>query len=155
MWVHIVLLVLVIGLAVAWKIGWLKIEGLDNEKGKRLFLLVAIGGNLLGLCLTLTSGEFKKDRTLVRSEDLTYEQKFQVSVEDGESGPLYIAIPEKESEKVEETEKPADMEESWKQDLRDAVVLYNEENEDPDYYYLPEEPECHGFLGRFFHSYYQ
>ena len=65
MWVHIVLLVLVIGLAVAWKIGWLKIEGLDNEKGKRLFLLVAIGGNLLGLGLTLTSGEFKKDRTLV------------------------------------------------------------------------------------------
>lgn len=139
MWVHIVLLVLVIGLAITWKIGWLKIEGLDNEKGKRLFLLVAIGGNLLGLCLTLTSGEFKKDRTLVRSEDLTYEQKFQVSVEDGKSGPLYIAIPEKESEKPEETEKSADMEESWKQDLRDAVVLYNEENEDPDYYYLPEE----------------
>lgn len=141
MWVHIVLFVLIIVLAIVWKTGLLKIEGMDDEKGKNLCLLVAVCGNLLGLCLTLASGPVKNGEILTKNEDSFYEQRLQVTVEDGKSGSLYIQVPEKESDwEKEETEKKKDPEdEPWKQDLRDAVAAYNQEKEDPDYYYLPEE----------------
>ena len=51
-------------------------------------------------------------------------------------------MPEKESEESpasEETVKEETPEESRKKELREAIEKYNEEKEDPDYYYLPEE----------------
>lgn len=143
MWTHIALFVLILLLAAAWKTGWLRMEGLDEKNGKRLFLLVALCGNLLGMLMTLSSGGVRSGQRLVKEADLVYEQKFHVSVEDGKSGELYIQIPEKEMEESEKENEQAEMPEKdiWQQDLRDAVVSYNEEREDPDYYYLPEEWE--------------
>ena len=51
-------------------------------------------------------------------------------------------MPEKESEESpasEETVKEETPEESRKKELREAIEKYNEEKEDPNYYYLPEE----------------
>ncbi|MBQ0000019.1 MAG: type II secretion system F family protein [Clostridiales bacterium] len=140
MWIHVILFLLILIIAVLWFMGWLHLEGLDDEKGRKLFLLVALLGNLFGMVLTLSSGGMGEGYRLVKEEDLTYEQKFQVSIEGGESGQLYVQIPEKNL-KEEEEPTPGSVESnvSWQQDLREAVAEFNEKKEDPDYYYLPQE----------------
>jgi tight adherence protein C len=121
---------------------WLHIAGLDDQQAQKLFILVALAGNGLGMLLTIQSGGIRTEQRLTKVEDTSYEQKFEVSVEGGESGSLYIQIPEKESEVSEQEERTSEDEEiTWQQELRDAVVYYNEEKNDPDYYYLPKQWE--------------
>lgn len=141
MWIHIMLFILLPGLALSWKIGWLKMEGLNHEKGKKLFLIVALGGNLLGLLLTLENGGGTKTNLLLKEEDYAYEQKIQVTVEDGERGAIYLQIPEKESTEEAPDDKPENRseQERWQQELRETVREYNEEKTDSEYYYLPDE----------------
>ena len=111
MWVHLVIFIVAAGSAFAWKAGWLKLDGLADRESVRWFLIVAVCGNLVGMLLTDTEK-------------------------------VEIQVPEKESEESpasEETVKEETPEESRKKELREAIEKYNEEKEDPDYYYLPEE----------------
>ena len=56
MWVHIAIFAVIAGIGLSWKAGWLHLDGLADSESVRLFLLVAVCGNLLGMLLTLTSG---------------------------------------------------------------------------------------------------
>lgn len=142
MWLHILLFFVVLLLALAAKIGWIHFPGSEDPKGKKLFLLVALGGNFLGMLLTADSNGGSLGERLEKEEDLVYQQKFQVYVEDGESGYVSIQIPEKRKEEEEkEPEEKGETEAGWQQRLREAVAVFNEEKEDPDYYYLPSEWE--------------
>lgn len=141
--VHIVLLMLVLGIWVSWKIGWLHLEVLDEKKGRRLFLIVALAGNLLGFLVTFGSGKgivYSNGHRLEKTEDGAYEEKFLVSVEGEEAENVYVQVPEKEGrEDEEDSGEHASGEYITEQKLADAVSLYNEEKNDPDYYYLPSE----------------
>lgn len=141
MWVHIVIFVLTIGMVIAWKAGWLKLDGLDDRNGRRLFLLAAIGGNLLGMAITLGSGTavtYTEGHRLKKEESGSYEQEFLVSVDGEEAGRMYVQIPEKETEEeIVEQEEELSPQEQQAQALREAVSQYNQKINDPDYYYLP------------------
>lgn len=143
--IHMILFVLILGTVIIWKTGWLRLEVLDDKKGRRLFLAVALAGNILGLLVTLESGNgsvYSNGHKLEKSADGTYEEKFMVSVEGESAGNVHVQVPEKEGEETDEdsSEKAAENE-TLEQQLTDAVVLYNEEKNDPDYYYLPAKWE--------------
>lgn len=142
--VHIILLVIVLGMMIARKTGLLHMEVLEDKKGRRLFLTVALAGNLLGLLLTVTSSGgtvYSNGHRIERTEDGDYEEKFLVSVDGEQAGSMYVEIPEKEGTETEEMPEPLSEEEEAEQKLREAIILYNQKRNDPDYYYLPSEWE--------------
>ncbi|MGN8631625.1 type II secretion system F family protein [Blautia sp. HCP3S3_G3] len=144
MGVHIILFVIVSGVFAVWKVGWFRLELLDDKKGRRLFLAVALAGNFLGLVVTWQSGSgtvYSNGCQLEKNIDDTYDEKFMVSVDGEQAGSIHVQVPEKESEDDEQKRAEENAEESLEQRLSDAVVLYNEEKNDPDYYYLPAEWE--------------
>lgn len=145
MWVHLVIFIVAAGSAFAWKAGWLKLDGLADRESVRWFLIVAVCGNLVGMLLTLTSGSsevYTNGYCLEKEPTGAYTQEFQVAVNGEDTEKVEIQVPEKESEESpssEETVKEETPEESRKKELREVIEKYNEEKEDPDYYYLPEE----------------
>ena len=145
MWVHIAVFAIVAGIGIGWKAGWIRLDGIADRESVRLFLLVAVCGNLLGMAMTLTSGGrevYTNGHRLEKETTGAYTEEFEVSVDGNDAEKLQVQIPEKESEEeqfAEETEKEETPEESRQKELREAIEKYNEEKKDPDYYYLPEE----------------
>ena len=145
MWVHIVVFLVVLAGVVGWKTGWIPLDGLGGVKGIRLFLIVAVLGNLLGMIVTVrNNGQNLNPNRLEKETTGAYEEEFLVSVDGKDAIAVQIQVPEKESEDSEEeplpTEKP-DKQEEERQALLEAVAARNQEKNDPDYYYLPEEWE--------------
>lgn len=143
--VHMVLLALVAGILISWKAGWLHLEVLEEKKGRRLFVIVALTGNLLGFLVTYESGSsvvFSDGHRMEKSSEESYEERFLVSIEGEETESILIQVPEKENgeDRQDSGESAAD-EGTMEQRLTDAVALYNEEKNDPDYYYLPSQWE--------------
>lgn len=145
MWIHIVIFVVIAGIVLGWKTGWLQLDGLADRESVRLFLLVAVCGNLLGTALTLTGGGrevYTEGYRLEKENSGAYTEEFQVSVDGEDPEKVQVQVPEKESEEEsppEKTEKEETPEEARKKELREAIEKYNEVREDPDYYYLPDE----------------
>lgn len=145
MWIHIVIFMAAAGMGIGWKAGWIRLDGFADRESVRLFLIVAVCGNFLGMALTLTSGEreiYTSGHRLEKETTGAYTEKFEVSVDGQDAEKLEVQIPEKESEEEQsagETVKEETPEEARKKELREAVEKYNEEKADPDYYYLPEE----------------
>lgn len=145
MWVHMVIFVMIFGSAAAWKAGWIRMEGLEKQ-GKRYFFLVSATGNLLGLMITLSSGggkEFPPGYGILREEGLEAQEDLLVSIDGGEAAPIRLRIPEKEGTQPEEEESVSEEnpQEEKIRSLREAADQYNQEKNDPDYYYLPAEWE--------------
>lgn len=143
MWIHIVIFLVIISGVVAWKIGWLPLEGITDVKSRRLFLLLAIGGNCLGLLLTIQRGEGRVDQEGYRfeKEGIAREKELIVAI-NGKEETISIQIPEKEMEETTQDENLVDQpdeEIDEKQLVREAVAVYNEQVNNPDYYFLPKE----------------
>lgn len=145
MWIHLVILLLLVFLAAAVKTGLLHIEGITEGQGWRLFLLVAVLGNLLGAALTLSGGFTRKEAAnrLARSEESSYEKKFEVILDGEETMSISVQIPEKEgsedTDEWSEIQAPSSEKRRQQQELLDEIARYNLEKNDSDYYYLPEE----------------
>ena len=140
MWLHIGVFIIVAVLAVGVKVGWIPAENAGTKKGRRLFLAVALLGNLAGMLLTVLhgGGQVCSEDYRLEKEENSYEEKFMVSRDGEEAGSLYVQIPEKEVESEEEQQpKELTEEEMQKQEMQELVEKYNLEKEDPDYYYLP------------------
>ena len=143
MWVHIVIFVIILAASIGWRRGWIPKEGIGGKEGVKLFLLVAASGNLLGLFLSAGSGNGKvytQGYRLEKEEPGAYEKEFLVAVDGEEAESLYVQIPEKElagQEEPPQTRKLTE-EEKRQMELKDAIARYNQEKDDPDYYYLPE-----------------
>ena len=144
MWLHIIIFAALAVAGVRWNIQR-KEEGEKNKEGKKLFLMVAFCGNLLGAVLTFQNGKdqiYSDGHRLKKEETGAYEERFFVSVDGEKAGDLYVQIPEKEVEQTEEPEEEKiSPEEERLQEIQEAVARYNQEKEDADYYYLPEEWE--------------
>ena len=145
MWVHLIIFAAAFGTALVWKAGWLRLDGIADKESVRLFLLVAICGNILGMVLTLTSGSsevYEKGHRIEKSADGAYTEELQVSVDGGEPQKFDVQIPEKETEESEETEAETETfqtpEETRQKKLKEVIEQYNQEKEDPEYYYLPD-----------------
>ena len=106
MWLHIIVFAALAVAGVRWNIQR-KEEGEKNKEGKKLFLMVAFCGNLLGAVLTFQNGKaqiYSAGHRLKKEETGAYEERFLVSVDGEKAGDLYVQIPEKEVEQTEEPE---------------------------------------------------
>ena len=101
MWLHIVIFVILLLLTVCSTLGWIHVENIGTAKGRKMFLVVALAGNITGGLLTWTKGggQVFEDGYELKKEENAYEEKFMVSVEGEETGSVYVQIPEKELEK--------------------------------------------------------
>ena len=142
MWIHIVIFMVILGAFLAGKLGRLP-PWAGNAEGQKLFILVALAGNIIGMLLTVQSGGgtvYSSGYRMEKEETGAYEEKFKV---DGKkAGSLYVQVPEKETEKSgeePETEKELSEEQQREKELQDMIVQYNQKKNDPRYYYLPEE----------------
>lgn len=102
MWVHIAIFAVIAGIGLSWKAGWLHLDGLADSESVRLFLLVAVCGNLLGMLLTLTSGGsqvYTNGHRLEKEITGAYTEEFEVSVDGEDSEKFQIQVPEKRAGK--------------------------------------------------------
>lgn len=146
MWVHFLIFAMILAILAGMRLGWIRAENEGVKKGMHLFIAAAFAGNLLGMVLTAQSGSsriYTEGYRLKKEADQTYEEKFQVYVDGESAGSLYVQIPQKEAEEEAEGEPDTELsqEEAQKKKLQEAVEEYNQEKEDPDYYYLPEKWE--------------
>lgn len=144
MWIHIAIFVLVPVSALCWRQGWLPGADSMGKKGLRLYVLVALAGNLAGMALTWESqkeAEPTENVRLEKEETGSHEEKFHVFV-NGEERILYVQVPQKEGEEPEDREEPEISEEEQELlELLQEIEQYNQEKGDPDYYYLPDSWE--------------
>ena len=93
MWVHVVIFVMILCALTGWKKGWIPSSGIGGKDGIRLFAVVAIAGNLLGMILTLQNGGqvYPQGYRLEKEDTGSYEKEFMVSV-DGEEPELSHAL---------------------------------------------------------------
>ena len=144
MWIHIVIFLVILRAVLARKLGRLP-PWTGNPKGQKLFILVALAGNIIGMLLTFQSGKdtvYSSGYRMEKAETGAYEEKFNVSVDGKKSGSLYVQVPEKETEESGEepaAEKKLSEEQQREKELQDMIVQYNQKKNDPQYYYLPDE----------------
>ena len=115
MWVHFIIFMTAFGTVLVWKAGWLRLDGIADKESLRLFLIVAVCGNLAGMAMTLTNGNseiYQKGHRIEKSEDGAYTEELQVSVGDGKLEKVAVQIPEKETE--ETTQKNTGGADIWK-----------------------------------------
>ena len=107
MWIHVVIFVMILCALTGWKKGWIPSYGIGGKDGIRLFAVVAIAGNLLGMILTLQNGGqvYPQGYRLEKEDTGSYEKEFMVSVDGEEPVSMYIQVPEKELEEQEEEPK--------------------------------------------------
>ena len=140
MWLHIVIFVILFFMAAGYQMGWLHVEQIGTPKGRKLFFVVALTGNIMGLALTCTKGggEIYQNGYELKKEKNSYEEKFMVSVDGEKTGSVYVQIPEKEMEEEELVQSQVlTEEEKREQQLLEFVAKYNSRKADQDYYYLP------------------
>lgn len=142
MWVHIILFVLTFGIMLVWKAGWIRLDGIADRQSMRLFLLVAVCGNLLGMALTMTDGKvvvYQEGHRMEKTPDGAYTEELLVSVNGQKPQKFDVEIPEKETEETEvEPEQEVNETEQRQKELREIIEEYNQQKQDPDYYYLPD-----------------
>mgnify|MGYP000155192076 CR=1 FL=1 len=118
-------------------------SGSRNPEEKKLFIWIALTGNIIGMLLTFQSGGdkvYSSGYRMEKEETGAYEEKFKVSVDGEEAGSLYVQVPEKETEgSEEEPETELSEEQQREKELQDMIVQYNQKKNDPQYYYLPDE----------------
>ena len=123
MWIHVVIFVMILCALTGWKKGWIPSYGIGGKDGIRLFAVVAIAGNLLGMILTLQNG------------GQVYPQGYRLEKEDTGS---YEKELEEQEEEPKQNKKLTRKEQAQKS-IAEAVSRYNEQRSDPDYYYLPDK----------------
>ena len=133
---HVLIFLTISGIALLTKKG--RLPGWKT-KGFRLFFIVALAGDLLGLFLTLQE-EAERGETelrIARMESSYGMETWTVSVGEGEPENVTVRIPRKDTGQEEEDFLP-DPHDRRRQELQDMIETYNRDKGDPDYYYLPE-----------------
>ncbi len=132
-------LILIFGIGILWilgKTGLFLPRPFTNPKGRRIFYLVALGGNILGFLLGIQSNQnrvYTEEVRFEKGETLTKEYELRTdSLE--ETVELRVLVPAKDSEETEEVYEET---EDLKKELEEEITRLNQEKEDPDYYYLP------------------
>lgn len=150
MWIHIVIFMLIAGIVLLDKLGWIRLEAAGDRRSVRMFLLVAVCGNLLGMAVTAGSGSgtvYREGHKIPREEAGLYEEEYRLTVDGEDTGTVQVQIPEKETQEDEDSgsaadagqEDPLGAKERKRQELTAMLEEYNQEKQDPDYYYLPSE----------------
>lgn len=143
MWIHVVIFMLALGFVLVQKAGWIKMELPGEKNNLRLFLVIVLCTNLLGIAFTIARGReevLPDDFRLEKETSGIYEEEFYVSFSEGDEEKITIPVPGRETDEEQEIPGETDLpEETRRQELLEMVEQYNLENQDPQYYYLPAE----------------
>ena len=96
MWIHILIFMVILGCF--WQENGAVASGSGNPEEKKLFIRIALTGNIIGMLLTFQSGGdkvYSSGYRMEKEETGAYEEKFKVSVDGEEAGSLYVQVPEK------------------------------------------------------------
>ncbi len=102
MWVHFIIFMTAFGTVLVWKAGWLRLDGIADRKSIRLFLIVAVCGNLAGMAMTLTNGDseiYQKGHRIEKSADGAYTEELAVFVVMGSRRKLLFRFRKKRQKK--------------------------------------------------------
>ena len=148
MWLHGAIFLLLGLIALLWHLSWIPREELADKRSRQLFLLLGLVGNLLGLLVTVRSldvGLGEKARLLRRPRN--YEEELIVLRDGQEPWPVTVKVPMLEGEDEEpESGEVLDEGELQRKELREELALFNEENGDEEYFYLPDEYHGHTYV---------
>ena len=136
--VFVGLLALWMGYRRKWRIG----RRLSDDRGRRLFILVAVGWNLVGQALSIESSHRGKVSQVFQREELGYEKELTVEMEGDKIYELTVQIPEREGQEVTEQQSRAQPP-SVQQQIQEEVARYNQEKDNPEKYYLPQTLNGH------------
>ena len=102
MWVHFIIFMTAFGTVLVWKAGWLRLDGIADKESLRLFLIVAVCGNLAGMAMTLTNGDseiYQKGHRIEKSEDGLHTEELQFPLGDGKPEKLLFRFRKKRQKK--------------------------------------------------------
>ena len=140
MWIHIILFlgILLAAAAVRFHV----FPGIGELPDLKLALLVVFLGNLLGAAVTWQSMSKAAcpAGTAFPREEMPYEETLLVQ-RGTEEMSLTVRIPEKEREEEPVREPEKEKVESPAGRLQEEIFRYNQEKQDPDYFYLPDSWE--------------
>ena len=141
MTLHLFICILVGGLILGFRFGFLPGKEYFDEKTRRLFVLVALAGNMLGFLVTLQSADtsLPEDFRMTREED-AYDEIFMLSVDGAEPVRVTVDVPQLDQEKPPEDTQP-DEEAEKRMAFDQMMAEYNLSLEDEEHYYLPSEWE--------------
>lgn len=143
MWIHLIIFAFIFGTVMIWKAGWMQLDSIADKESIRLFLAVAVCGNLLGMFFTLSEGNrviYPQGYRIQKETDGAYTEELQVSIDGNDPEKLDVQIPEKETEEADtEEESVRSTETTWQKKLQEVIAQYNLKKDDPDFYYLPDE----------------
>mgnify|MGYP000028951901 FL=1 len=114
MWVHIVNFIILLFALAGMEKGWIPSSGIGGKEGIRLFMVVAISGNLLGMILTAGNGRqvYPQGYRLEKEDTGSYEKEFMVSVDgDTSTNDTVLLLANGQAGNPKITEKNADYEE--------------------------------------------
>ncbi len=134
--IHVIVFIGLFLLWIAGKTGLWMPRLLQNLKGRRLFYLIALIGNLTGLILSIQSMQerfYPDEVRFEKGESLSVEHRLYTNSLE-ESVEVRVLVPPKETEAedvpVEETS-------NLGKELEEEIRRLNQEKEDSEYYYLP------------------
>ncbi len=149
MWLHMILYAAIVILLLFRKKRRTALPGEPDGETIRLFVLLVLVCNTLGLVLTLKNGqvlEIPEGGKIEKETGRSGEQTFLVTV-DGKRKKVSVWIPGKEQKNPEEDENGQgeallpDAADEDVQSIRELVQEYNLKTDDPEYFYLPEEAD--------------
>ena len=98
-----------------------------NPEEKKLFIRIALTGNIIGMLLTFQSGGdkvYSSGYRMEKEETGAYEEKFKVSVDGEEAGSLYVQVPEKRNRRIRRKNRKQNLakEQQREKELQDMIV---------------------------------
>ena len=141
MTLHIMIFLLTAAAFLGFQTGVLPGKEYFDEKTRKLFLLVAVAGNALGMIVTLQSADtsLPEDFRMVREDD-AYDETFMLSIDGGEPVKVTVDVPQLEKEETGTPYEPSE-EEQERMAFDQMMTEFNLSMEDGEYYYLPPEWE--------------
>ena len=95
------------------------------------------------MALTMTDGKdvvYQEGHRMEKNPDGAYTEELEVSVDGRKPQKFDVEIPEKETEETEvEPEQEVNEAEQRQKELKEIIEEYNQQKQDPDYYYLPDQ----------------
>ena len=147
MWIHIILFTGVLGAAAALRFHLL--PGLGRLSDVRPALLVVFLGNLLGAAVTwqaMNKAALPAEAAFPKKE-VPYEETLLVQ-RGSEEMTLSVRIPEREREEEPAEDLQKERTGTPSRRLQEEIFRYNQDKQDPDYFYLPDSWEGDALIWR-------
>lgn len=138
MGIHVGIFLVLFVLWFAYRRKWKLAGFLRDQKGRRLFFLVAVAGNLMGMAVSIQNRQPEEVPQVFQKEQSDYEQELIVAVEGEDPKRITVEIPGKELGEEEEMKVQKSVP-SLEQQIQEEILRCNEGRDNEEIYYLPQK----------------